>query len=106
MFKYLYKKKSINIISFFFFTLFTMNPGAVAYPPDNLNELAPPERVTGTAETERQKELENAPKIDSNKHHSILHDMKENIKETFQSDHHHGQEGQKRPQDGKTNPME
>ncbi|KAI8328601.1 hypothetical protein EDC96DRAFT_530373 [Choanephora cucurbitarum] len=86
-----------------------MNPGAVSYPPDNLNELAPPQKVTGSAETERQQELEAAPKKTDSKNHSIrdsLHEVKENIKETFQSDHHHGEEGQKRPQDGKTNPME
>jgi uncharacterized membrane protein YukC len=37
---------------------------------------------------------------------SALHDIKENVKETLQRDHHHGQDCAKRPQDGKTNPME
>ncbi|KAI9476587.1 MAG: hypothetical protein EXX96DRAFT_577669 [Benjaminiella poitrasii] len=35
-----------------------------------------------------------------------LHDMKESVKETFQKDHHHGREYEKKSQDGMTNPME
>ncbi|KAI8882573.1 hypothetical protein K501DRAFT_186463 [Backusella circina FSU 941] len=35
-----------------------------------------------------------------------LHDIKENVKETLQRDHHNGQDCVKRPQDGKTNPLE
>ncbi|KAG1460848.1 hypothetical protein G6F56_005855 [Rhizopus delemar] len=35
-----------------------------------------------------------------------LHDIKQNVKETLQGDHHKGQDCPKRPQDGKTNPME
>lgn len=37
---------------------------------------------------------------------TALHDIKENVKETLQRDHHNGQDCAKRPQDGKTNPME
>ncbi|KAG2209154.1 uncharacterized protein EV154DRAFT_503175 [Mucor mucedo] len=37
---------------------------------------------------------------------TALHDIKENVKGTLQRDHHHGQDCAKRPQDGKTNPME
>jgi hypothetical protein len=56
----------------------------------------------------------NKPKTTiESKHTSTLHDIKEaivdlkdNVKETLQRDHHHGQEGVKKPQDGKTNPME
>lgn len=33
-------------------------------------------------------------------------DLKDNVKETLQRDHHHGQDCAKKPQDGKTNPME
>jgi hypothetical protein len=35
-----------------------------------------------------------------------LHGIKENVKETLQRDHHNGQDCKKRPQDGKTNPLE
>lgn len=37
---------------------------------------------------------------------TALHDIKENVKGTLQRDHHHGQDCAKKPQDGKTNPME
>ncbi|EIE87133.1 hypothetical protein G6F57_007583 [Rhizopus arrhizus] len=37
---------------------------------------------------------------------STMHNIKQSAKETFQRDHHHGQDYEKRPQDGKTNPME
>lgn len=37
---------------------------------------------------------------------TALHDIKETVKETLQRDHHHGNDCAKRPQDGKTNPME
>jgi len=46
-------------------------------------------------------------------HQSTLHnikekmvDIKDNVKETLQRDHHRGQDCAKKPQDGKTNPME
>ncbi|KAI8982481.1 hypothetical protein BDF20DRAFT_817620 [Mycotypha africana] len=35
-----------------------------------------------------------------------LHDMKENVKDVFGRDHPRGEESEKIPQDGKTNPME
>ncbi|KAI8642909.1 hypothetical protein BD408DRAFT_166341 [Parasitella parasitica] len=67
-----------------------------AYPPKSTDPL----RSTATA-------------TDTATNHSTLHnikekivDIKDNVKETLQRDHHHGQDCAKKPQDGKTNPME
>jgi hypothetical protein len=80
-------------------------------PPTNTNPLAP-----GTTDIAANKQLANndhstthattgAHTATHSKRESIKHALHE-IKETLQRDHHHGQDCAKKPQDGKTNPME
>ncbi|KAI9243472.1 hypothetical protein BY458DRAFT_530617 [Sporodiniella umbellata] len=58
------------------------------------------------------RDTQTPPDNSSNGHNVIqdikdtFHDIKQNVKETLQRDHHHGQDCEKKPQDGKTNPME
>lgn len=80
------------------------------YPPNNTNPLAADKSIP-YSNTNRHidNELTTADDSKQSTLHSVrsaLHDMKENVKETLQRDHHHGQDCAKKPQDGKTNPME
>ncbi|KAG2231281.1 hypothetical protein BDF21DRAFT_466147 [Thamnidium elegans] len=69
-------------------------PGTTAYSGTELN---PTHTTTGAHVT-----TDDHP----SKLRTALHDMKETVKGTLQRDHHHGNDCAKRPQDGKTNPME
>jgi hypothetical protein len=78
------------------------NPAGGSYPtgPLSNNEHHTTHATTGVHTTT------GAPHSKMEGIKTALHDMKENVKETLQRDHHHGQDCAKKPQDGKTNPME
>lgn len=67
------------------------------------NSAFPPETVNPQPESSN-KDSTMHPVIQDIK--ETLHDVKENVKEVLQRDHHNGQDCAKKPQDGKTNPME
>lgn len=82
----------------------TINPSETSYAATNVDPITaaehgkrtqspPPGHTTGGNHV--MQDIKNT-----------LHDIKENVKETFHRDHRHGQDCEKRPQDGKTNPME
>ncbi|ORE09941.1 hypothetical protein BCV72DRAFT_222495 [Rhizopus microsporus var. microsporus] len=81
----------------------TINPSESSYAATNVDPI--------TA-AEHGKRTQSPPGHTTGGNHvmqdikSTLHDIKENVKETFHRDHRHGQDCEKRPQDGKTNPME
>lgn len=87
-------------------------------PPNNTNPTAPSTTAAAAATREHQ-HLSNghstthattgAHTTGGSKMEGIrstLHDIKDSVKETLQRDHHHGADCAKKPQDGKTNPME
>lgn len=89
-------------------------------PPSNTNPTAPATTATAAATREHQHLSNNAHStthattgahtaVGGSKMEGIkatLHDIKDSVKETLQRDHHHGADCAKKPQDGKTNPME
>ncbi|CAO0800291.1 unnamed protein product [Mucor circinelloides] len=85
-----------------------------AYPPDATNPLRSPVAEKPAMEKTVSKEtIDAAAATNDTAHQSTLHnikekmvDIKDNVKETLQRDHHRGQDCAKKPQDGKTNPME
>ncbi|GAA5803251.1 hypothetical protein HPULCUR_008728 [Helicostylum pulchrum] len=82
------------------------------YPPSNVNPLLTEEASarnvnTAVGSTSAQPGTTTTTTEDHpSKLRTALHDIKETVKETLQRDHHHGNDCAKRPQDGKTNPME
>jgi hypothetical protein len=85
-----------------------------AYPSDSINPLRSPVADKPMEEKYVSKQtIDAAAATDNTANHSTLHnikekivDIKDNVKETLQRDHHRGQDCAKKPQDGKTNPME
>ncbi|CEP18047.1 hypothetical protein [Parasitella parasitica] len=65
------------------------------YPPESTDPLRAPATA---ADTTNHSTLQNIKEK--------IVDIKDNVKETLQRDHHNGQDCAKKPQDGKTNPME
>lgn len=85
-----------------------------AYPANSINPLrshVADKPMMG--ETVNKETIDATAATDDTANHSTLHnikekivDIKDNFKETLQRDHHRGQDCAKKPQDGKTNPME
>lgn len=78
-------------------------------PPSNTNPTAPATTATTAATREHQHLSDNVHSTTGSKRESLkatLHGIKDSVKETWHRDHHHGADCAKKPQDGKTNPME
>lgn len=63
-----------------------------------------PQTNNKVVNTPRKQSLTDASKHHLHQVHEVLHNMKESVKESYA--HHQEEKREKRPQDGKTNPLE